>query len=334
MNKYINADEKFFIAGSRGMAGSAIHRILLSNGYGNENKNGKIFCPSREELDLLNNSDVNQWFSENKPSVLIIAAAKVGGIFANASKPADFILENLKIQTNLIETAWKFGVKRCLFLGSSCIYPRNSEQPIKEEALLSSKLEQTNESYAIAKIAGIKLCEALRKQHNFDAISLMPTNLYGPGDNYDIKNSHVFASFIRRFHEAANKNLPYVTCWGTGEPFREFMHVDDLGRAVLFALENWNPNSESAPVDNNGNPLNFLNVGTGSEIKIKDLASKIAEIVNYKGEIIWDKSKPDGTYRKKLDIEKLKSIGWSPKISLEEGIKGTLKLYQDENSNS
>ena len=330
MKKYINIDEKFFIAGARGMAGSAIHRILLKNGYGDENKDGKIFCPNRKELDLLNNNEVNKWFAENKPSIVIIAAAKVGGIFANSSKPADFILENLKIQTNLIETAWKFGVKRCLFLGSSCIYPRESRQPIKEEYLLNGELEKTNEWYAIAKIAGIKLCEALNKQYNFDAISLMPTNLYGPGDNYDIKNSHVFASFIRRFHEAANENLPYVTCWGSGEPFREFMHVNDLGRAVLFALENWKPNSKTAPLDKNGDPLNFLNVGTGSEIKIKELARKIAKIANYKGNIIWDKSRPDGTFRKKLDIEKLTSMGWSPKICLEEGIKETLKNYQND----
>ena len=327
MEKIINYGERIFVAGANGMAGRAICKTLEKNGYGNDFYKGVILKPLRNDLDLLDLNAVKLWFKKNNPSVVIIAAAKVGGIVANSTQPADFILENLKIQTNIIETAWESGVKRLLFLGSSCIYPKYAKQPIKEESLLNSKLEPTNESYAVAKIAGIKLCEALRKQYNFDAISLMPTNIYGPGDNYHPINSHVVASLIRKFTLAVSNNYSSVTCWGSGSPYREFMHSDDLGSAVLFALENWDPNSTNAPIDEFGNPLTFLNIGTGKDISIKDLAYLIANVTGFKGEIIWDKSKPDGTPKKLLNIDKIKSLGWSPLINIEDGIKRTVINY-------
>ena len=239
-------------------------------------------------------------------------------------QPVDFLLDNLKIQTNLIEASWKYKVKRLLFLGSSCIYPKFAKQPIKEEYLLSGPLEKTNESYALAKIAGIKLCQSLRKQYDFDAISLMPTNLYGPGDNYHPQNSHVMASLLKKFSDAKKQSSSSVICWGTGSPFREFMHVDDLGESVVFALENWDPSAKNAPLDDYEEPLTYLNVGTGKEIRIFDLANKISQLVGYKGEIIWDHSKPDGTYRKLLNTNKLNKLGWSSKINLNDGIKRTL----------
>ena len=239
--------------------------------------------------------------------------------------PTEFLLENLKIQTNIIETSWKTGVKRLLFLGSSCIYPKFANQPIDEESLLSGELESTNQWYAIAKISGIKLCEALRRQYDFDAISLMPTNLYGPGDNYHPQNSHVMASLINKFHYACKESLPNVTCWGTGKPYREFLHVDDLGDAVLFCLEHWDPNSKNAPSDKYGNKLSLLNVGSGVEITIKDLAKKISKLLNYNGNILWDDSKPDGTPRKKLNSLKINQLGWHSKISLDEGILKTAR---------
>ena len=325
--KKINVDEKFFVAGATGMAGSAIIRMLETYGYGLKNNNGEILKPNRKELDLLNFSEVSNWFKINNPTVVIIAAAKVGGIFANANQPTDFLLDNLKIQNNIIESAFKHGVKRLLFLGSSCIYPKFSEQPIKEEYLLNGILEPTNEWYAIAKIAGIKLCQALRKQYGFDAISLMPTNLYGPKDNYHPTNSHVMASLIRKFCEAKKVGSKSVTCWGTGKPLREFMHVDDLGKSVVYALENWDPHDEKAPSDINGEPLTYLNVGTGIDISIEDLAKKISQIVDFKGDIIWDKSKPDGTPKKQLNINKFQSLGWRPTIKLDDGIKRTVKEY-------
>ena len=325
--KKINLDEKIFVAGASGMAGSAIIRMLKQYGYGQEINNGKIFKPSRKELNLLNFSDVNKWFKINKPSIVIIAAAKVGGIYANANQPTDFLLENLKIQNNLIESSFINEVKRLLFLGSSCIYPKFADQPIKEEYLLNGFLEPTNEWYAVAKIAGIKLCQALRKQHNFDAISLMPTNLYGPRDNYHPTHSHVMASLIRKFCEAKKSGEKIVNCWGTGTPLREFMHVDDLGKSVIFALENWDPQEDNAPLDINGEPLTYLNVGTGKDISIKNLANKVSQIVNFQGEIIWDQSKPDGTPKKQLNIDKIKSMGWSPTIELDDGIKRTVEEY-------
>ncbi len=314
-------DEKIFIAGSTGMVGSSIKR-LLKNKLNNLTQN--ILTPSREELDLTNIEEVKLWFKKNKPTVVILAAAKVGGIYANKKKPADFLIENLNIQTNVIQTAYQFGAKRLLFLGSSCIYPKFANQPIKEEYLLTGQLEETNESYAIAKIAGIKLCESLRIQFGFDAIALMPTNLYGPNDNYDRLNSHVMAAMIRRFKEAKFNKKKIVNCWGSGAPLREFMHVDDLADAVVFCLENWFPNQSNAPVDSRGKPLMYLNVGTGKDISIKELATKVAKFMEYRGKIFWDKTKPDGTPKKQLDINAILSLGWKPKISLDEGIKKTI----------
>ena len=318
----INKEDKIFIAGSRGMVGSAIKRKLSENGYQN------LECPSRKELDLTNTKLVNEWFGEKKPDIVILAAAKVGGIYANNEYPVDFLLENLKIQNNVIEIAWKNNCKRLLFLGSSCIYPKYSNQPIKEEELLKSQLEKTNEWYALAKISGIKVCQALRKQYGFDAISLMPTNLYGEGDNYHELNSHVLPALLNRFHYHKLQNKSYIKCWGTGNPRREFMHVDDLAEASIFVLENWNPDKKDSPLDEYGEPLNWLNVGTGVDIQIKNLAEMIAKITSYEGEIVWDKEKPDGTYQKLLDISKIKSLGWEAKISLKDGLKKTYNEYK------
>ncbi len=330
MHKKINLNERIFIAGSTGMVGQAIKRHLVKSGYGLKKIGGELLTPNREELNLLDTEMVKDWFYRNKPTIVILAAARVGGILANSENPTEFILENIKIQNNVIENAWKFGVKRLLFLGSSCIYPKDAIQPIIEESLLTGELEETNQWYAIAKISGIKLCEALRKQYNFDAISVMPTNLYGPHDNYHTRNSHVMAAFIKKFYDA-NKNLsPSITLWGSGKPFREFMHVDDLASSIIFLLEKWDPNSKNAPLDNKGNPLYILNIGTGEDISIKKLAHKISNLIGFQGEILWDKTKPDGTYRKKLDIRKIRSLGWQPKISLNEGIINTIKNYQEE----
>ena len=314
------------------MAGSAICRSLLKYGYGQKFGDGRILSPSRKELNLMDINKVQKWFELNKPTVVIIAAAKVGGILANTKYPSEFILENLKIQTNIIETAWKFNVKRLLFLGSSCIYPKFAEQPIREESLLTNALEPTNQWYAIAKIAGIKLCDSLRIQYGFDAISLMPTNLYGPGDNYHPQNSHVMASLLSKFYNASKKSLPEVICWGSGSPFREFLHVDDLGDAVVFALEKWDPTAPNAPKDKNGNPISYLNIGTGFDISIKDLAEKISNKVNYMGRISWDKTKPDGTPKKLLDVSRVNKLGWKANISLEKGIEETLKIFEKNNN--
>ena len=316
----ITPSDRFAIFGARGMVGSAISRALEHAGYQHQLK------PSRSELDLLEQSAVQHWFSAYQPTVVVLAAAKVGGIHANATYPADFLLENLKIQSHVIEAAWRCGVRRLLFLGSSCIYPKFAQQPIKEEALLSGQLEPTNEWYAIAKIAGIKLCEALRKQHGFDAISLMPTNLYGPGDNYHPENSHVLPALIRRFYEAKTALIPSVTCWGTGSPMREFLHVDDLGKACVFALENWSTLACDAPSDDEGNPLPFMNVGTGVDLTIKELAENIAKVIEYEGTIDWDVSKPDGTPKKLLDVSRLQELGWIASIPLEHGLQ---LAYQD-----
>ena len=320
MSGLIKAEDRFFVAGARGMAGSAICRALQEKGYGDEAKGGALLTPNRQELDLLNQEAVERWYEDNKPDVVVLAAAKVGGIYANDTYPADFLLENLKIQTNVIEGAWKAGVRRLLFLGSSCIYPKFAEQPIKEESLLTGSLEPTNEWYAIAKITGIKLCESLRKQYGFDAISLMPTNLYGPGDNYHPENSHVLPALIRRFHEAKEAGLETVTCWGTGSPMREFLHVDDLGKACVFALENWSALDQEAPRDDQGKPLAFLNVGTGVDLTINDLAEQIAADVGFEGTIEWDTSKPDGTPKKQLEVSRMKELGWNAQIPLEEGL--------------
>jgi len=328
MNKEINKNEKIFIAGANGMVGSSIKRSFIKSGYGLNEHNGSLLIPSRKELDLLNYHEVETWFAKYKPTIVILAAAKVGGIQANNSMPADFILENLKIQNNVIENSWKANVKRFLFLGSSCIYPKFAKQPIKEEYLLEAPLETTNEYYAIAKIAGLKLCQALRNQYRFDAISLMPTNLYGPNDNYHPENSHVIASLISKFSKASKESKSFVECWGSGTPRREFLHVDDLGDAVVFCLENWQPNNENSPKDINGNSLNHLNIGTGKDISIKQLASKIADICGFKGKLLWDTSKPDGTPKKQLDISKITQLGWFPKIELDDGIEQTIILYK------
>ena len=328
MQNKLTLQDKIFITGSNGMAGRAIARQLKKYGYGDQNSGGKLLMPSRKDLDLLNLENLNKWFKKNSPTIVVHAAAKVGGILANSSQPADFLLENIKMQTNVIETAYRAGVKRFIFLGSSCIYPKYAEQPIKEEYLLKGSLEKTNESYAIAKIAGIKLCQALRDQYEFDAISLMPTNLYGPNDNYHPTDSHVLASLIRKFHEAKKTRAKEVICWGTGKPLREFMHVDDLGDAVVFALEKWDPKAKNAPLDSNGMPLTHLNVGTGKDVSIKELANMIAAKVGFKGNIIWDKDKPDGTPRKKLDVNKFKELGWASKIELDQGLTSTIETYK------
>ncbi len=330
MDYLINKNEKIFLAGANGMVGSSIKRILQKYEYGLEKYNGKLLTPSRNELNLLNYSSVYSWMEKNRPTIVIIAAAKVGGILANSNFPADFLLENLKIQTNIIDSSWKLGVKRLLFLGSSCIYPKYANQPITEEELLSGSLEETNQWYAISKISGIKLCESLRKQYGFDAISLMPTNLYGPNDNYHPQNSHVLPALINRFKNAKESNLNKVTCWGTGNALREFLYVDDLAEAVIFCLRNWDPCSSKAPKDNKGDPLYFLNVGTGLEISIKDLAHKISRKVGFKGEVLWDISKPDGTPRKLLNINKISELGWKPKYDLDKGLEKTLNNLKNK----
>jgi len=317
----INPADRIFVAGHRGMAGSAICRALQRAGY------IQLLTASRQELDLLHPDVVQRWFAEHQPTVVVLAAAKVGGIEANNSYPADFLLENLKIQTNVIETAWRSGVRRLLFLGSSCIYPKVAEQPIREEALLTGALESTNEWYAIAKITGIKLCAALRKQHDFDAISLMPTNLYGPGDNYHPTHSHVLPALIRRFHEAAERGEASVTCWGTGTPLREFLHADDLGEACVFALAHWDPGSPEAPRDTAGAPLAFLNVGTGVDLSIRELAEVVAAATGFNGEILWDASKPDGTPKKQLDVSRLAALGWRARIPLADGLESTVAEF-------
>ena len=303
------------------MVGSAICRALQERGYGDVDKGGALMTPTRQELDLLDGEAVKTWYEVNKPNVVVLAAAKVGGIHANSTYPAEFLLENLKIQTNVIEGAWRAGVRRLLFLGSSCIYPKFAVQPIREEALLTGSLEPTNEWYAIAKITGIKLCESLRHQYGFESISLMPTNLYGPGDNYHLENCHVLPALIRRFHEAAIVNSPSVTCWGTGTPLREFLHVDDLAEACIYVLKYWQP----APED-----PSFLNVGTGLELTIGELAEAVAEATNYKGEILWDTSKPDGTPRKLLDVTRLTNLGWRARIPLAEGLVSTVALFRQQ----
>ncbi|MDH4405524.1 MAG: GDP-L-fucose synthase [Cyanobium sp. D14.bin.5] len=309
MMPLINPLDRIFVAGHRGMAGSAITRALTTAGYNNQ------LTATRSELDLEDGVAVRAWFEAHKPEVVVLAAAKVGGIHFNDTYPADFLLDNLKIQNHVIESAWRSGTRRLLFLGSSCIYPRLCPQPIREDYLLTGPLEPTNEWYATAKIAGIQLCRALRKQYGFDAISLMPTNLYGPGDNYHPTNSHVLPALIRRFHEAAQANAPSVTCWGSGTPLREFLHVDDLGEACVFALEHWQPGSEE---------LQQLNVGTGVDLTIRELAEAVAAATGYQGEIRWDTSKPDGTPKKQLDVSRLAELGWRARIPLAEGLVSTV----------
>ena len=328
-NKFINYNERILVAGGHGMVGSSIKKALIKAGYGNTKISGQIITPTRKELDFANFIEVENWFKKNKPTVVIIAAAKVGGILANSSKPYDFIIENLKIQTNLIENSLLNNVKRLLFLGSSCIYPKFAKQPIKEEYLLSDELEKTNEFYAIAKISGLKLCQSLRIQHNFDAISLMPTNLYGPGDNYHKTESHVIPGLIRKFDEAKRAGHNEVECWGTGEPLREFLYVDDLAEACVYALENWKPKFKNLYTKED-KFLNWLNVGSSFEISIKELAKKIKNTIGFKGSIIWNRDKPDGTPRKKLDTTSFDNLGWKAKISLDEGLRLTYKRYIED----
>ncbi|MFN6134114.1 MAG: GDP-L-fucose synthase family protein [Synechococcaceae cyanobacterium] len=309
----ISSSDRIFVAGHRGMAGSAICRRLRAGGY------HQILEICRSELDLIDPVATNAWFARERPDVVVLAAAKVGGILANASYPGDFLLDNLKIQNHVIESAWRHGCRRLLFLGSSCIYPKFAPQPIREESLLTGALEPTNEWYAIAKITGIQLCRALRQQHGFDAISLMPTNLYGPADNYHPQNSHVLPALIRRFDQAVHDSAPEVVCWGSGTPRREFLHVDDLADAAVFCLEHWQPNPDE---------LQFLNVGTGVDLPIRELAELVASAVGYQGSISWDASKPDGTPRKILDVSALAQLGWQAQIPLAEGLARTVADYQ------
>jgi len=273
-----------------------------------------MLLPTRRELDLRVDSDVDAFFATKRPEYVFLAAAKVGGILANSAYPAEFILDNLEIQNNVINSAWKHGTRKLLFLGSSCIYPKFAPQPIREEYLLTGELEPTNDAYAIAKIAGIKMCQAYRKQYGFCAISLMPTNLYGIGDNFDLRNSHVVPALLRKFHEAAAEGAPEVTIWGTGTPRREFMHVDDLADAAVFLMGNYDSDE-------------IINVGTGEDLKIRELAEMIARVTGYQGRLVFDSSKPDGTPRKLLDVSKLHSLGWTAKIPLESGIARTYEWY-------
>tara|TARA_B100000886_G_scaffold186818_1_gene128238 strand:+ start:1969 stop:2946 length:978 start_codon:yes stop_codon:yes gene_type:complete len=321
MKTLISKKDKIFIAGHLGMAGNAILRAFKKKGYEN------ILCFKRSELDLEDINQVEKFMYQEKPNIVVLAAAKVGGIMANSKYPADFILRNLKIQTNLIESSWRNNVRRFLFLGSSCIYPKFSEQPIREEYLLKGYLEETNEYYALAKIAGIKLCQALHKQHGFDAICLMPTNLYGPGDNYDLNTSHVLPALIRKFSEAKKNQTQEVLCWGDGSPYREFLHCDDLGAATLFVLENVTQNNINQ-IKKINTDLIHINVGTSKEISIKELAKLIAQNCNYTGNIKWDLSKPNGTHQKKLNTRLINDLGWEPKIKLSEGIKMTISDYE------
>jgi GDP-L-fucose synthase len=299
---------KIYIAGHRGLAGSAIVRKLKQEGYHN------LLLRTSAELDLRNQQAVKDFFETEKPEYVFLAAAKVGGINANNTYPADFIYENLCIQNNVIHQSYKNGVQKLLFLGSSCIYPKNAEQPIKEDYLLSGYLEPTNDAYAIAKIAGIKMCQAYDRQYGCNFISAMPTNLYGPGDNYDLKNSHVLPALLRKFHEAKISNEPTVTVWGTGKPRREFLHVDDLASACFFLMQNYNDPA-------------IINIGTGKDISIGEMAQMIKKITGYEGDIIFDTSMPDGTFRKLLDVSKLHSLGWNPNISFEEGVT---KTYEEK----
>ena len=298
---------KIYVAGHRGMVGSAIVRALEKNGYQN------IITRTHKELDLTRQDAVEAFFAEEKPDYVFLAAAKVGGIVANNEAPADFMYDNMILEMNVIHSAFKNNVKKLMFLGSSCIYPRMCPQPIKEEYLLTGSLEQTNEAYALSKISGLKYCEYLNRQYHTDYISVMPTNLYGPNDNYHPTHSHVLPALIRRFHEAKVDNLPYVTCWGTGKPLREFLYVDDLADACVFLMNNYSGNET-------------VNLGTGKELTIKELTEFVAKVIGYTGEIRWDSSKPDGTPRKLLDVSKLESLGWHYKTELEEGIRLS---YQD-----
>ena len=303
----MNKDAKIYVAGHRGMVGSAIVRELQRNGYTN------IVTRTHKELDLCRQKDVEEFFATERPEYVFLAAAKVGGIIANSNALADFMYENMILEMNVIHAAWQCGCKKLLFLGSSCIYPRMAPQPMKEDCLLTSSLEPTNEAYALAKISGLKYCEYLNRQYGTDYISVMPTNLYGPNDNYHPTHSHVLPALIRRFHEAKEAGLVSVTCWGDGSPLREFLYVDDLANLCLFLMNNYSGNET-------------VNAGTGKEITIKELTEIVAKTVGYEGEILWDTSKPNGTPRKLLDVSKSAAMGWKYKTELEDGIKAA---YED-----
>jgi GDP-L-fucose synthase len=299
---------RIFVAGHRGLVGSAIVRRLEQTGCRN------LLLRNRAELDLRDQAAVTRFFAEHRPEFVFLAAAKVGGIMANATRPAEFLYENLAIQTNVIHSAWQHGARKLLFLGSSCIYPKLAPQPIREEYLLTGPLEPTNEAYAIAKIAGLKLAAAYRVQYGFPAISLMPTNLYGPGDNFDLETSHVLPALIRRFHEAKISGATEVTLWGTGTPRREFLHVDDLAYAACFLMETYDGREA-------------LNVGTGEDLAIVELAELVARAAGYSGRIRFDPSRPDGTPRKLLDVSRIHALGWKASISIEEGVASTYEWY-------
>lgn len=308
----MRSDSKIYVAGHSGLVGSALVRNLESKGFHN------IIKKSHTELDLTRQKDVESFFESEKPEYVFLAAAKVGGIMANDSSPAEFYYVNSMIQNNVIHYSYINGVKKLLFLGSSCIYPRNSKQPMKEEYLLSDYLEPTNEAYAIAKISGLKMCQYYKKQYGANFISCMPTNLYGPNDNFDLISSHVLPALIRRLHEAKINNTPSISIWGTGSPMREFLHVDDMADACIFLMEKYDG-------------IEHVNIGTGEEISIRELALMIKEIIGYKGKLVFDETKPDGTPRKLLDINKLKQLGWTSKINLNEGINSTYKWYIEQN---
>ena len=296
------------MAGHRGLAGGAIRRHLEASGHTN------LLLHDRRKLDLLNRTEVDAFFAEYKPEFVFLAAAKVGGILANSTRPAEFIFENLAIQINVIDAAYRNGVKKLQFLGSSCIYPRLAPQPLREEYLLTAPLEPTNDAYAIAKIAGIKMLQAYRSQYGFDGISLMPTNLYGPGDNFDLNSSHVLPALIRKIHEAKISGAPEVVIWGSGSPLREFLHVDDLADAAVYLMRNYSSGE-------------IVNVGTGREITIRDLARIIQQAIGFEGRLVQDTSKPDGTPRKLLDVSRLSALGWQSSIPIEDGIRRTYEWY-------
>jgi GDP-L-fucose synthase len=304
-----NADARVYVAGHRGMVGSAIWNELADRGF------NSVLGRTRKELDLLNQQDVDQFFQSEKPEFVFVASAKVGGIRANDDNPASFLYENLTIQNNVIHSAWKHGARKLLFLGSSCIYPKLAPQPLKEEYLLTGALEPTNQWYAIAKIAGSKMCQAYRRQYGCDFIGVMPTNLYGGNDNYHLQNSHVLPALIRKFHEAKVRGETSATCWGTGSPFREFLHASDLAKACVFLMEKYSAEQ-------------LVNVGSGTEISIKELAALVAKVVGYSGNIVWDANKPDGTPRKLMDSSRLFDLGWRPQIALEDGIRSAYEDYQ------
>lgn len=304
----MNKDSKIYVAGHRGLVGSAIVRELKKKGCTN------IIGKTHKELDLMDALAVENFFKEERPEYVFLAAAKVGGIYANSTYPADFIFENLQIQNNVIGNAYKYGVKKLMFLGSSCIYPKMCPQPIKEEYLLSGYLEETNEAYALAKISGLKMCQYFNKQYGTNFISVMPTNLYGPYDNFHPEHSHVMPALIRRFHEAKVNGAKEVVVWGSGAPLREFLYSEDMADACIYLMENYEGND-------------FFNIGTGKEITIKGLAELIKEVVGYEGEIVWDSSKPDGTPRKLLDVSRLESQGWKYKMELKDGVKEAYEWY-------